>query len=1193
MENIDKPTNMRLNEKLADLLGKLYTIMTKRGDNIRARTYKRAQETVMGITTDITDIEQLRGKPGIGPTIMAKFHEYMNTGKLELIEREKENPENIFNDIYGVGPMKAKELVAIGVKSIADLRKNQDKVLNDVQKVGLKYYEDILERIPRTEIQRYNEVFEKGFETVSIDNDAKYEIVGSYRRGEPSSGDIDVIVTCNNPKVFVDFIDLLIKQEIIIEVLSRGATKSLVIAKLPGMKHARRVDFLYSSPKEFAFAILYFTGSKAFNTVMRGHALKMGYSLNEHGMSKMVDKKKGEPVTDMFSDEKDIFDFLNLVYKEPVERINGNAVQIKPATAPSIVASAHNKLTPVRRTIKIKAKPMNVPVPIPIPTNTVVEIPKPILVRKTRKAKPTIDWNKTSENKDCSEICEEKGLQCDQSKWKLLDNEENLALIMSKLGEKCDTFEKVEVVHHAKNNTCYYFDKTSKKRFTQKSCSRKGTKTDVFLCPCSPLTKTKKEKEKKKNSPKTLKVKEVKEKKVRIKVPRAPKEEKALKTRKNIKTKLQIPIAMANPPTNNQYFIEEFKVKGISVLEQLPENTLVEMIKETNDAYYNTGFPLLTDNEFDILKEYVERKYPKNNVLSQIGAPVGKNKVNLPYEMASMDKIKPDSNALANWTNKYIGPYVLSCKLDGVSGMYSTEGDVAKLYTRGDGKVGQDISHFIEVLQLPKHKGYVVRGEFIMPIMFFENKYKDQFANPRNLVAGIINSKTIDEKIKDIRFVAYEIINPPMKPSMQMEKLNELGHVVVMNTLMEKLSNEVLSETLLNWRKEYEYQIDGVIVANDAIYPRKSGNPDNAFAFKMLISDQKAEVKVVDVIWSPSKSGYLKPRVRIEPLKLGGVTIEYATGINAKFIQDNRIGIGAIIEIVRSGDVIPKINAVKIPAEVTKMPDVPYIWNETNVDIMIENSSEDPIVIEKNITAFFVGIGVEGLSSGNVRRIITKGFDTIPKILHMSKSDFENIEGFKEKMVEKLYQGIRERLNKISLVEFMAASNMFGRGLSVKKIEPIMTTFPSILVSPEPLEEKVKMLKTIKGIGEENAKGFVSHIAAFMIFLNECYPDSTPPFLNTSTSSVKNGEKNEQNDATNIDTTNPLYRKKIVMTKVRDKAIIDESKLRGFSIDDSMHKDTFVLIVKAKDVISNKTKYAVENNIPIMTPDEFKDAYMK
>jgi NAD-dependent DNA ligase len=239
--------------------------------------------------------------------------------------------------------------------------------------------------------------------------------------------------------------------------------------------------------------------------------------------------------------------------------------------------------------------------------------------------------------------------------------------------------------------------------------------------------------------------------------------------------------------------------------------------------------------------------------------------------MGSMDKIKPDTAALANWCAKYKGPYVLSCKLDGVSGLYTTEGATPKLYTRGDGKVGQDISHLIPHLRLPKTKDIVIRGEFIIPKQIFETKYKAKFANPRNMVSGIVNHKTISAAVNDLHFVAYEVIKPDRKPSEQFAFLSTLDVEVVLHKFESTLTNDLLSQTLIDWRQNYSYEIDGVIVVDDAKYDRKIGNPDYAFAFKMVLSDQIAEAKVVDVIWTPSKDGYLKPRVQIEPINLGGV----------------------------------------------------------------------------------------------------------------------------------------------------------------------------------------------------------------------------------------------------------------------------------------------------------------------------------
>ena len=595
----------------------------------------------------------------------------------------------------------------------------------------------------------------------------------------------------------------------------------------------------------------------------------------------------------------------------------------------------------------------------------------------------------------------------------------------------------------------------------------------------------------------------------------------------------------------------------------------------------------MSDNEYDITKEFIQTKYPKNEALTQIGAPIltKKNKVTLPYNMPSMDKIKPDTNALSSWKQKYSGPYLISCKLDGVSGMYTTEGDTPKLYTRGDGTVGQDISHLLKVLNLPKEKGLVVRGEFIIPKKIFDEKYKSSFANPRNLVSGIINSKTVDTKAKDLHFVTYEVIKPLINPSEQMSKLLETGHEVVRNKLETNITNESLSEVLMDWRNNYEYEIDGIIVCDNNIHARKEGNPDYAFAFKMVISDQIAEAKVVDVIWTPSKAGYLKPRVRIEPIQLGGVKIEYATGFNGNYIETNKIGIGALIQIIRSGDVIPHIKSATTPAEKAKMPTEPYHWTDTHVDIILDSADEDMTVREKNITAFFVGIEVDGLSSGNVSRLMKAGFDTVPKILHMSKTDYEKVEGFKTKMINKIYDGIKTKLENASLLKIMAASNLLGRGIGERKIKPILEKYPNILTSNETKEQKVEMLKGIDGIGKENANSFVENIPKFMTFLKECGLEYK---LNASS---KPELENTFEETIPKDTSNPLYGKHVVMTKVRDAKIIEALKRIGGFLDDNIGKNTDYLIVRTKTDVSNKTKYAVEHSIPIMTPDEFIEKF--
>lgn len=995
--DISKPKD-RLNEKYIELMEKLADIMLKQGEPFRARAYQKAQETIMAYPDDILSPNDLKGKPGIGPTIMEKLNEYVETGTLKVLEREKNNPVNILAEVYGIGPKKAKELVDNGITSIAQLRENQG-ILNDVQKVGLQFYEDILKRISRSEIEEYKTYFEKAMPKTT---EAKMEIVGSYRRGADSSGDIDVIITSNSPKVFTEFVDNLLKQKIILHILSRGSTKCLVITKIPSSDSARRVDFLYTTPEEFPFAILYFTGSKIFNTVMRHIALEKGYTMNEHGIYKMEAKKKGDKVNRIFKDEKDIFDFLDLEYKAPIERRDGRAIVFK---------------------------------------------------------KPKLIIDDSESDSEEFILVPKKAVKNPVKKTIILEDEQEI--------DDSEIYKSIA---------------------------------------------------------------------------------------------------------------EDFKKIGITVLEKLNEKQLSQLLRETRKAYFNEK-PFLTDNQYDIIKEFIENKYPSNTVVHEIGAPVERNKVALPYHMGSMDKIKPDTNALTNWTSKFKGPYVLSCKLDGVSGLYTTECKEPKLYTRGDGRVGQDISHLIPYLRLPKTKGIAIRGEFIIPKAVFDAKYKEKFANPRNMVAGIVNHKTINEAIKDLHFVAYEVIKPVLKPSEQMEFLSTLDVEIVLYETEKIITNVLLSETLINWRYNYAYEIDGIIVTNDALYERKAGNPEHAFAFKMILSDQVAEAKVVDVIWTASKDGYLKPRVQIEPINLGGVQITYATGFNAAFINDNKIGIGSSIELIRSGDVIPYIRKVIVPAEQPKMPFVPYKWNDTHVDIMLEDIESDETVREKNITGFFRGIGVDGLSSGNIKRIIDAGYDSVPKILNMKVEDFLQVEGFKEKTATKLYKGIRDRLEAASLVTLMSASNMFGRGFSEKKIELIMESYPTVLLSNESNSQKVAKISAIKGMAVKTAESFVEKIQEFINFMKQAG-------LEGKLLEGMNVEKKE------VDQSHPLFGKTVVMTGFRDENLQNMLKEVGAKIGSSVSSKTFVVLVKDKDDDTGKTLEAKKLGIPLMTPDEFKQKYL-
>ena len=326
----------RYNELFIQVLAQMAQQTAAKGEHFKTKAYKKAQETIMNFSGNITKLEDIEDLPGIGKSILERLGQSMLTQPTMSQCEVVEDPHNILAGVYGIGPKKAAELVECGITTIKGLRERQNEVLNDKQIIGLRYYEDVLKRIPRSEINEYNEILTKTMlETLHVygfeEKDAALEIVGSYRRGSTDSGDIDVIITTKCPQIFILWIDKLIKSKVILELLSRGPSKCLVMAQIPGAKCVRRVDFLYSPPDEYAFSILYFTGSKEFNTAMRMRALEYGLTLNEHGFHHMIagtkgKKVKGPKLTKDFKDEKSIFEQLEMVWKEPHERKDGYCV---------------------------------------------------------------------------------------------------------------------------------------------------------------------------------------------------------------------------------------------------------------------------------------------------------------------------------------------------------------------------------------------------------------------------------------------------------------------------------------------------------------------------------------------------------------------------------------------------------------------------------------------------------------------------------------------------------------------------------------------------------------------------------------------------------------------------------------------------------------------------------------------------
>lgn len=535
---------------------------------------------------------------------------------------------------------------------------------------------------------------------------------------------------------------------------------------------------------------------------------------------------------------------------------------------------------------------------------------------------------------------------------------------------------------------------------------------------------------------------------------------------------------------------------------------LKKILDEANERYRNMELsskelPLLSDRAYDILEEEYNmlatgEKKPKKPVVGAKVRATDARKQKLPFWMGSMDKIKAEDEAsLVRWKKSFTsGGFVFSDKLDGNSALlhYSNGGKTLAMYSRGDGIEGQNITPLIPHLRtkIPRSvsKEVAIRGELIISKKSFQS-IQDRYANARNVVAGLVNSKEVNVEIAKLtEFVAYEMITLDKNYSIedQLKKIRLIGipcvHYIV--GTVDAVESVSLSKVLLDRKKNSPYEVDGVIVQHNKPHARENEkNPSYAFAFKSMSALDTATVKVTSIEWNVSKDGLIKPVVTFDGVRLSGVVIRRATGHNAEFVQSNKLGPGAEIEITRSGDVIPYIVKVVQPAKKPQMPRVPYEWNKTGKDIVLIRDEADTVDLQmfdmKQIEHFVVRLGIKGVAKGMIKKLFDNGYDTVKKLINVQVDDLMKIEGIREPKARLIYNSLAEGVKGASCLDLMDASNSFGGGIGRKKLEAIThgLGLDEIAGRTVTFDE----LMHIDGIGRKTADTFINGLVNFKRFL--------------------------------------------------------------------------------------------------------------
>ncbi|HDK25992.1 MAG TPA: hypothetical protein ENG48_02720 [Candidatus Atribacteria bacterium] len=446
----------------------------------------------------------------------------------------------------------------------------------------------------------------------------------------------------------------------------------------------------------------------------------------------------------------------------------------------------------------------------------------------------------------------------------------------------------------------------------------------------------------------------------------------------------------------------------------------------------------------------------------------------------------------------------------------------------------------------------------------------------------------------DIDVVMYEVKSEKLNKREQLQILRKLGFKVVSfcEIPMESARPEVFTKRLTELRKISPYLMDGLVLDVNDINKRlslgfetHSINPKYARAWKVRTTEDEYITTVEEVEWSVSKNGLVKPRVRFRHVDIKGVGVNFATGKNARTIQEMGIGAGAIIKVTRSGDTIPDILET---IKVVSTPDIPVSCPSCNrvlewtvnskkkkVDLICKNE-DCPGRVQKRILAFFRTIGIKGLNKGTVDKCIKSGFDSIEKILAMTVEDFQKLEGIKIKSATKLYSAIKKACITVKLSKLMHATGFFGRSLGSTKLENVIEVFGDSGV----LELAILHIDAINNVVYSKVPGFKETALTFAYGIKKF-----APWYRENAHYFKHEIKNSIIEVGG--SSDKLNGYIIVFTKFRDKKLEEIIRTNGGYVKSNVSKKTSIVVTTDPYGSSSKLQKARSYGIEIQSRDEF------
>lgn len=569
---------------------------------------------------------------------------------------------------------------------------------------------------------------------------------------------------------------------------------------------------------------------------------------------------------------------------------------------------------------------------------------------------------------------------------------------------------------------------------------------------------------------------------------------------------------------------------------------LRRLLEQADAAYYEQGEPIMTDYEYDVWRELFGER-------AKLG-PTPLKKVDLPAPAGSLHKAKTNEDLL-KWLGSSKAKVVATPKLDGVSVvLHYKDGRLRCACTRGDGLQGQDITGKVKLFRNPPPEKvsvkdeFVVRGEAVLSEEDFA-ELKTDYRNPRNTVAGVLNAKEVNEEVLNrIRLYVYSLLEAGSGLPLLTDKIEELKLLKKMGFTVPKAKVFTLTKTS---ELERIYQdiapegiaADGLVIESvdrEGRLDFETGtlNPKWARAWKPELKPVTTTVEEVE--WNVSRHGKLKPRVRVEPVEFGGVTVTYATGNHAQWIKENKIGPGAVVSLVRSGDVIPEIVTVLRPGKVALPERCPECGTKTvwqSVDLVCPNKN-CPGRTSRSLQHFLAALEVEGAGPGTARALMQAGITTPESLLKVA---YEEPEVFQEilgpKKGKDFVKNLLKRVRQVDAVTLAYALNFGGPGVGKVKLK-------QLLAQDSPLKEKLLTWAKRHGV-----------------------------------SVVFPWEK-----------VGPLTGKKFVFTGFRDRKLEQYIQSLGGEVVNTVNRETTAVFAKDPRSTSRKAQRARELGVPIIPRSE-------